>query len=277
MISIVIAAFNEEKRIGASLRKIAEYFSGCGEEYEVIVVDDGSIDGTSNTVKDLDHIFPKLELLRYKPNRGKGYALRQGVLASSGDLVLVTDADLSTPIEEIEKLAGLIRNGDCEVAIGSRVLALSEILKKQPFWRRGMGKIFNKIVKLLVIDDFNDTQCGFKLFTGNAARNLFRDAIIVRFAYDVEILAMAKKKGYRVLDVPIKWINSPDSRVNPVVDSLQMLKDLVRIWAHVGRMKMKEPFHDRNDDVSGACTMCLSGNVINSAQRSRVAQNCRNK
>jgi len=252
MISIVIAAFNEEKRIGASLRKIAEYFSGCGEEYEVIVVDDGSIDGTSNTVKDLDHIFPKLELLRYKPNRGKGYALRQGVLASSGDLVLVTDADLSTPIEEIEKLAGLIRNGDCEVAIGSRVLALSEILKKQPFWRRGMGKIFNKIVKLLVIDDFNDTQCGFKLFTGAVARNLFCDAIIDRFAYDVEILAMAKKKGYRVLDVPIKWINSPDSRVNPVVDSLQMLKDLVRIWAHVGRLEAKKPLHDGNGAVSGA-------------------------
>lgn len=273
MISIVIAAFNEEKRIGVSLKKIADYFSGCGEDYEVIVVDDGSADGTSDTVKKSDHIFPKLELVRYEPNRGKGYALRQGVLASCGDLVLVTDADLSTPIDEIEKLAGLIRNGDCEVAIGSRVLALSEILKKQPFWRRGMGKIFNKIVKLLVIDDFNDTQCGFKLFAGNAARNLFRDAIIDRFAYDVEILAMAKKNGYRVLDVPIKWINSPDSRVNPVIDSLQMLKDLVRIWAHVGRLKTKKPHHDRNEDVAGACTMCLSGNRINSAQGSCVAQN----
>ena len=115
-----------------------------------------------------------------------------------------------------------------------------------------MGKIFNKIVKLLVIDDFNDTQCGFKLFTGAVARNLFCDAIIDRFAYDVEILAMAKKKGYRVLDVPIKWINSPDSRVNPVVDSLQMLKDLVRIWAHVGRLEAKKPLHDGNGAVSGA-------------------------
>ncbi len=250
MISIVIAAFNEEKRIGASLHKIADYFSRSGDEYEVVVVDDGSIDGTCETVKEFDCIIPNLVLLRYQPNRGKGYALRQGVLASRGELVLVTDADLSTPIEEIEKLVPLIRNRECEVAIGSRALAFSRILRKQPFWRRGMGKIFNRIVKLLVIDDFSDTQCGFKLFTANAAKNLFRDAIIDRFAYDVEILAMAKKKGYRIIDVPIKWVNSPDSRVNPVTDSMQMLKDLVRIWMRIGRMK-RSFFQEEYCEVSG--------------------------
>ncbi len=233
MISIVIPAFNEEIRSGVSLRGIVDYFSRSEEEYEVIVVDDGSIDGTSSKVREFEHILPKLEIVRYETNRGKGYALRQGVLASEGDLVLVTDADLSTPIEEIEKLARLVIHGECDIAIGSRALALSEIMKKQPFWRRGMGKIFNKIVKLLVIDDFNDTQCGFKLFTGRVAKSLFREAVIDRFAYDVEILALAKKRGYRVLDVPIKWINSPESRVNPVVDSIQMLKDLIRIWARI--------------------------------------------
>lgn len=276
MISIVIAAFNEEKRIGASLRKIADYFSRSGEEYEVIVVDDGSVDGTSDTVKEFDHIYPKLELVRYERNRGKGYALRQGVLASEGDLVLVTDADLSTPIEEIEKLAHLIRNGECEVAIGSRVLALSEILKKQPFWRRGMGKIFNKIVKLVVIDDFNDTQCGFKLFTGSAARSLFREATIDRFAYDVEILALAKKRGYRILDVPIKWINSPESKVNPMLDSMQMLKDLVRIWMQIGSLK-RNPCHHGHGEASGPITMHVQANGANSAQKDRLPQkNSRN-
>jgi dolichyl-phosphate beta-glucosyltransferase len=233
MISIVIAAYNEEKRIGSSLQKIAAHFAQSGDEHEVIVVDDGSVDRTNETVRDFAHLFQKLEIIRYERNRGKGYALRQGVLASNGDAVLVTDADLSTPIEELDKLMPLITGKECDVAIGSRALALSEILKKQPFWRRGMGKAFNRIVKLLVLDDFNDTQCGFKLFSGTVARNLFRNAVIDRFAYDVEILVLAKKRGYAILEIPIKWINSPESRVNPVVDSMQMLKDIIRIWLRI--------------------------------------------
>jgi dolichyl-phosphate beta-glucosyltransferase len=237
MISIVIAAYNEEKRIGESLRKIADYFRNSGKEYEVLVVDDGSRDGTSQVVKNLGPLFRNLEIVCYGENRGKGYALRQGVLASKGDVVLVTDADLSTPIEELDKLMPLVTGGDCDVAIGSRALARSDIIKKQPFWRQGMGKIFNKIVKFLVIDDFNDTQCGFKLFSGDVARELFGKARIDRFAYDVEILALAKKRKCRILEQPIRWLNSPDSRVNPLFDSLQMIKDLVRIWMHVGRFR----------------------------------------
>ncbi|MDD2580830.1 MAG: hypothetical protein PHR66_02435 [Desulfuromonadaceae bacterium] len=124
------------------------------------------------------------------------------------------------------------------VAIGSRALALSRIEESQPWWRQGMGKVFNRIVKLLVIDDFSDTQCGFKLFVGDTARCLFSEARIDRFAYDVEILALAKKSGYRIAEVPIKWINSPGSKVDPVKDSLQMLKDLFRIRRSVGAVKM---------------------------------------
>ncbi len=239
MISIVIAAYNEEKRIGESLRKIADFFRRGGE-FEVIVVDDGSTDGTSQLVRGFDKMFQRLEIVRYDENRGKGYALRRGVLASKGNIVLVTDADLSTPIEELDKLMPLVAGGECEVAIGSRALARSEIIRKQPFWRQGMGKIFNKVVKLLVVDEFHDTQCGFKLFSGEVARELFGQARIDRFAYDVEILALAKKNNCRILEIPIRWLNSPESKVNPLVDSLQMLKDIFKIWLRVGRFREKD-------------------------------------
>jgi len=237
MISIIIAAYNEEKRISPSLFKVKDYLIGLNMDYEIIVVDDGSTDRTGEVVKDLTPDILNLKLIGYEINRGKGHALRKGVLASRGEAVLLTDADLSTPIEELSKLLPLIYDNKCDVAIGSRALALSEIIEKQPWWRQSMGKLFNKIVKVLIVDDFRDTQCGFKVFSGDAARNLFSQAQIDRFAYDVEILALAKKKGYRILEVPIRWINSPESKVNPLRDSLQMLCDLLRIRATVGSAK----------------------------------------
>lgn len=239
MISIVIAAYNEEKRIVPSLSRVKEYLTGQDMDYEIIVVDDGSTDRTSKMVTDLTTDIPHLRVISYEMNRGKGYALRKGVLASNGEIVLLTDADLSTPMEELSRLLPLIYNNECDIVIGSRALALSEIIKKQPWWRQSMGKIFNKIVRILVLDDFSDTQCGFKIFSGDIARGLFKEARIDRFAYDVEILALAKKKGYRISEVPIKWINSPESKVNPVRDSLQMIFDLLRIRSTVGSMKNK--------------------------------------
>ncbi len=237
MISIIIAAYNEEKRIRKSLVRVKEYLTGQDMDYEIIVVDDGSIDRTSKVLKDSTSDIPHLKIISYKANKGKGYALRKGVLASRGEAVLLTDADLSTPIEELSKLLPLIYDNKCDVAIGSRALALSEIIKRQPWWRQSMGKLFNKIVSILIVDDFSDTQCGFKVFSGDIARALFSEAQIDRFAYDVEILALAKKKGYRILEVPIRWINSPESKVNPLWDSLQMLCDLLRIRATVGSAK----------------------------------------
>lgn len=237
MISIVIAAYNEEKRIGRSLRAIREYLISRNIPSEIIVVDDGSRDRTTDIVNGMAGEFPNLRVIRYEKNRGKGFALRTGVLATRGDLVLVSDADLSTPIEDLASLQRLIVSNECQVAIGSRALALSNIIQKQPWWRQGMGKIFNRVVRFVIMDDFCDTQCGFKLFTGQAARRLFGEARIDRFAYDVEILALAKKLGYGIVEVPIRWVNAPGSKVNPLVDSLRMLLDLVRIRMYVGSVR----------------------------------------
>lgn len=234
MISVIIAAYNEEKRLPETLGKVAAYFSGRAMEHEIIVVDDGSADGTAHVASELAHEWPSISVIRYEQNRGKGHALRTGVLASRGDRVLVSDADLSTPIEELSLLLPLIDENQCDLAIGSRALAMSMILKRQPWWRQGMGRIFNRIVRLLVLDGFSDTQCGFKLFEGDIARQLFGCARIDRFAFDVEILSRALHQGYRVKEVPITWINSPHSTVHPLRDSLQMLKDLVRIRFALG-------------------------------------------
>lgn len=237
MISIIIPAYNEEKRIEGSLSEASAYLNDSGMEYEIIVVDDGSSDGTSRIVGGMAADFPKVRLIRYEKNRGKGHALRTGVLVTKGDYVLVMDADLSTPMDELRNLMPYLADGGFEIAIGSRALALSDIVRKQPWWRRGMGKMFNKIVRTLVIGGFSDTQCGFKLFAGDVARDLFGEAKIDRFAYDVEILARARKKGCRIKEVPIRWINSPESKVDPLKDSLQMLGDLVRIRFAVGKVK----------------------------------------
>ena len=236
-ISIIIAAFNEEKRIIPSLLKIKEYINKQNIPYEIIVVDDGSTDHTHTVVRDLIKDIPYLKVIHYSPNKGKGHALRTGVLASKGEIILLSDADLSTPIEEFSKLLPLIHNDKCDIAIGSRALALSEIVKKQPWWRQSMGKFFNKLVKVLVIEDFKDTQCGFKVFRGDIARSLFKEAQIDRFAYDVEILAIGKKKGCKIVEAPVRWINSPESKVNPVKDSLQMFGDLLKIRMTIGKSR----------------------------------------
>jgi dolichyl-phosphate beta-glucosyltransferase len=241
MISIVIAAYNEEQRIGKSLLKIKDYLDAQNFAYEIIVVDDGSTDNTRQVAIGYKPKITNLKIISYPNNKGKGYALRQGVLASKGKSVLLSDADLSTPIEELSYVLPLISGREYDVVIGSRALKPETIIKKQPWWRQGMGKIFNKIVRLLVLEGFKDTQCGFKLFSGEAARNLFKKARIDRFAYDVEILALAKKKNYRVLEVPVRWLNSPASKVHPVFDSLQMLFDLVKIRLRIGKEKIKSP------------------------------------
>jgi len=221
----VIPAFNEERRLPLSLEKLAEYVHGRGVAAEVIVVDDGSRDRTAETAREAGgRLGLDLIVLVLAENHGKGYAVRSGVLAARGDSVLVSDADFSTPISEWEKLDA----AGAPVAIGSRAMDETLVKEKQPPFRQAMGKLFNRLVRVLVVRGVRDTQCGFKLFSREAAREIFKRAEIDRFAYDVEALALAQRLGYRIAEVPVLWFNSTDSRVS-LFGGAQAYGDLLRI------------------------------------------------
>ena len=232
--SIVIPAFNEELRIPDSIRRIQGYFKEKKEEFEIIVVDDGSGDGTFHTVQDLGEELGNIKVLANTVNRGKGFSVRKGILSSSGTIVIISDADLSTPIEEMEKLLPYCRDG-FEVVIGSRGLKESDIIQRQPCYREAMGKTFNFIVRSIVLNKFKDTQCGFKMFRADAAKRIFGICRVDGFSFDVEALFIAQKMGYRVKEVPIRWINSPYSRVRILRDSFGMLFDIFVIRLNLMR------------------------------------------
>ncbi len=228
-ISIIIPAYNEELRIQPTLEKIHSYCAEKFSEFEIIVVDDGSSDNTLSLIRRLGRHLEHINPIHYPNNAGKGYAVRQGVLASKGDLLLISDADLSTPIEELEKLIPYIRHDSYDVVIGSRALEKSDIVVKQPWYREMMGKTFNIFVKVVAVSGINDTQCGFKLFRGYVARSLFSKCTIDGFSFDVEVLYLAKRSGYKIKEVPIRWINSPSSKVELIRDPLIMILELLRI------------------------------------------------
>jgi dolichyl-phosphate beta-glucosyltransferase len=229
-LSIVIPAYNEQARIVVTLRKTLEYLASQHPQSEVIVVDDGSRDETARMVEEVAASEPRLTLLRQPQNRGKGAAVRRGMLAARGQNVLFMDADLSTPIEEVEKLLVYLREG-ADVVIGSRGLAESDIRVHQPFPREWMGRTFNLLVRSLLMGGFKDTQCGFKLFTREAAQALFSKQELDGFAFDVEILLLGKELGYRIREVPVIWYHAPNSKVSPITDSSRMFRDLVRLRA----------------------------------------------
>jgi dolichyl-phosphate beta-glucosyltransferase len=232
--SLVIPAYNERKRIEACLRSVADWVRGRpgGWEWEVILVDDGSTDGTKGIARQLAaELGLTLQIRRHERNRGKGCALREGVLASRGNPVLVSDVDLSTPLAEWVKLAERLPTHP--VAIGSRALQEDLVRLKQPLYRRVLGKAGNFLVRLFAVPGIRDTQCGFKLFQGDVARDLFRQARVDGFAYDMEILFLARRRNIPIAEVPVLWFNSPESKVSLFHDALPTLWDLVRLrWIH---------------------------------------------
>lgn len=224
-LSIVIPAFNEERRLGATLDAVLAHVDARAE---VIVVDDGSRDGTAALVRERSALDPRVRLVALERNSGKGAAVRAGFLAARGDLVLFSDADNSTPIGELEKLRAAI-DGGADVAIGSRALPGSDVRVKQHVLRQRMGETFNLLVRALGGLDVADSQCGFKLFRRETALPVFERQTLDGFAFDVEILYLAGRRGLRVAEVPVTWINSPDSRVNILRDPLLMLRDVLRV------------------------------------------------
>jgi dolichyl-phosphate beta-glucosyltransferase len=223
-ISVVLPAYDEAARLGPTLERILGFLAARGEPFELVVVDDGSRDATAAVATRYGDRGARL--VRLERNRGKGAALRAGVAATRGGRVLLCDADLSTPIEDLERLEP--RLADAEVVLGSRAVADSRILRRQPRHRELMGKVFNRLIRLLGIGGLSDTQCGFKLLDGGVARRLFAELTVDRFAYDVELVWLARRRGYRVVEVGVTWRDEPASKVHAVRDAASMLLDVLR-------------------------------------------------
>ncbi len=227
-ISLIIPAYNEEMRIGKTLQDVHSYLSENYPKFEIIVVDDGSNDGTSDTIFNFMEKSKNVQLVKNETNRGKGYSVKKGVLTSSGEIVVFSDADQSVPIYELPKFINLIKEGT-DIVIASRAFPNSSVLRRQAIWRQTMGKVFNIFVRMAVFRGIKDTQCGFKCFKRESALDLFGRQKINGFAFDVEILYLARSRGYSIEQIPVTWINSPKSKVDPLYDSIAMLKDLFAI------------------------------------------------
>jgi dolichyl-phosphate beta-glucosyltransferase len=228
-LSIVVPAYNEEKRLGASLKRMLAYFDSQNYPYEILVVNDGSNDGTAAVVEHIAACRPQVRLLAYTPNRGKGHAVRYGILRARGERILFSDADLATPIEEVEKLNAKLDAG-FPIAIGSRDVRGSELIKRESWLRETGGKLFNKLVQLLTVPGIHDTQCGFKLFTHSAAQTIFSRCVIDHFAFDVEALYLAVRiYGLKVSEVPVRWAHQEGSKVKFWRDGVRMVKAVFKI------------------------------------------------
>jgi dolichyl-phosphate beta-glucosyltransferase len=225
----VIPAYNEARRLPATLTAVSEYLERQPDlDAEVIVVDDGSTDGTGAAVRGMPNNGRPPRVLGFEHNRGKGAAVREGMLAASGDFVLFMDADNSTRVTEVEKLleeAGPER----PVVIGSRYVRPGSIKIKQPWYRVAISRAGNRVIQLLLLPGIQDTQCGFKLFSGQAAGELARSLTMDGFSFDMELLVNAKRLGYPITEVPVNWYDTPGARLRPIRSTLQTFRDLLRI------------------------------------------------
>jgi len=226
--SIVIPAYNESARIQAALQSVVSCIRERGWDAEVIVVNDGSRDNTADVVRAFAANAPEVHLLENPGNRGKGYSVRHGLLQASGEVVMFTDADLSAPIEEAERLFAAIAQG-ADIAIGSRWLEKGRQTHRQPLYRQFFGRCFNAVTRMVMGLDFADTQCGFKAFTRAAAQTVFQLQTIERWGFDPEILFIAIKRGFWIIEVPVSWAHDERTRMSYIKDGIKMLEEIAII------------------------------------------------
>lgn len=235
-LSLAISAYNEAVRLPPSLDRVLPYLEGAGYSYEVVVNDDGSTDATPAIMRDVIERYPnKVRLVQAESNQGKGAGIRRAVLATRGQYVLFSDADFSTPIKELPRLLEALERG-YDVAIGSRIQPDGTDMRtlSQPLYRRLFGKLFHRLADPLIVRGIKDTQSGFKAFRGPVARELFRDTMLTSIIFDVEVLFLAQRRGYRVVEVPVEWTNAGGSRMRVTAHhASRVFYDLLRIpWLH---------------------------------------------
>lgn len=226
-LAIIVPAYNEESRIEPTLTRMNEFLSAQSYSWKVVVLSDGSSDRTVEIVKEFAATHSSFEVVDCQPNHGKGHVVRKGMLESSAELVLFSDADLATPIEEVDKLLAKMESHD--IAIGSRPLKDSELEVRQPWYRETLGRAFNFAVQSLAVKGIQDTQCGFKLFRNKAAKDVFSRCKLDGFGFDFEALMIAHDLGYRVAEVPVRWRHIDGSKVVLMRDGPRMLWDLVKL------------------------------------------------
>lgn len=226
--SIVIPAYNESARLGSTLEKVLAYVHNQKWDAEVIMVNDGSRDNTAEIIRAFAAKDPILRLVENPGNRGKGYSVRNGMLNAKGQILLFSDADLSSPIEEAPKLLLALENG-ADIAIGSRWLRAETQTQRQPRHRQLFGRIFNLLLRITLGLKFKDTQCGFKAFKQSAARAIFPLQKIERWGFDPEILFLARKFGFKVQEIPVAWGHSGGTRINPLIDGARMFQEMLRV------------------------------------------------
>jgi len=226
--SIVIPAYNEAKRLAATLERVLSYVEHRGWNAEVIVVNDGSRDDTAGVVRRFVEKHPALRLVENPGNRGKGYSVRHGMLEARGEVLLFSDADLSAPIEEATKLFEALQGG-ADIAIGSRWLRAELQTERQPLHRQLFGRIYNVLLRMILGLNFKDTQCGFKAFTRPAAQAIFPQQRIERWGFDPEILFLARRFGYKVAEVPVHWGHAGEGRIHPLRDGMRMFLEMLTI------------------------------------------------
>jgi dolichyl-phosphate beta-glucosyltransferase len=242
-LSIVIPAFEESKKIARDIEQAAGFLTSHNISGEIIIVDDGSKDNTSETAKNAD--IPgdvELHVIRYEPHRGKGFAVRKGIEKTSGDYVMFADSGSCVPYKDTLAGLDLIKRGQCDIAHGSRKTSGRNIGKHQSFHRRFCSNIFHWFIvhDLKIPEELADTQCGFKIYKGDIARHLYSECRIDGFVFDIEIIMLALKEGYRIKEFPINWTCDPDTRLSPSRSSWQIFKDLIKIRKNIKNMKVSK-------------------------------------